>query len=76
MNVNSVTEAVYSKTSHKNQFIILSVDFKLNKKPQIKPGYGAIKAELDALDIRDATIAEVAEVVKKLGFQNCPTPPS
>ncbi len=62
------------KTSHKNQFIILSVDFKLNKKPQIKPGYGAIKAELDVLGIRDATIAHIAEVVKKIRLSKLPDP--
>lgn len=41
------------KTSHKNQFFISTVTFKLLKKPSFKTDYGAIKTELEKQGITE-----------------------
>ncbi len=44
------------KTTLKDQYFILSVTFKLNKKPQLQTNYGAVKKMLDLLEAEGTPI--------------------
>lgn len=62
------------KTTHKNQFLITSVQFKLNKKPTINTSYGAINAALAAKNITQPTIKDVSDAVISIRSSKLPNP--
>lgn len=55
-------ESVF-KRKFKEQFIILSVVFKLNKNPVFKTSYGAIEQELGKRGIKELSIRAIADAV-------------
>lgn len=64
------------KTSHKDQFFISAVTFKLNKKPSFKIDYGAIKNQLAEDDITEEnlSIKAVSDAVIKIRQSKLPDP--
>ena len=66
-------ESVF-KRKFKNQFIILSVTFKLFKNPQINVSYGAIENELNQLGIKNPGIADVSQAVINIRNSKLPNP--
>lgn len=62
------------KTTHKNKYIIVSVTFKLNKKPDFNISYGAIKEELDLMGIKDLSIKAISEAVCRIRSSKLPNP--
>ncbi|MDO4763307.1 MAG: UDP-N-acetylmuramate dehydrogenase [Flavobacteriaceae bacterium] len=59
----------------KGQFIILEVSFKLTKKNhKIKTEYGAIKSELQKMNIENPTIQEVSQAVINIRQAKLPDP--
>lgn len=64
------------KTSHKNQYFISAVSFKLNKTPEFKISYGAIKAQLDLNNIteKNLTIKAVSDAVIAIRQSKLPDP--
>lgn len=66
-------ESVF-KRQLKNKFIIVSVTFRLLKKPQLNTSYGAIKGELNSLGIHEPTIADVSQAVINIRSSKLPDP--
>lgn len=63
------------KNSHKGKYIITNVTFKLSKtKHNIKTDYGAIKDELNRLNINDPTIKDVSNAVIAIRLSKLPDP--
>ncbi len=67
-------ESVF-KTVVKGKYIILSVTFALTRRDhQIKTEYGAIRAELDAMEILSPTIQQVSQAVVRIRQSKLPDP--
>jgi len=66
-------ESVF-KHAYKNQFVITSVIYQLNKKPEFHISYGAIKEELDRLQIHDLSINAIAQAVMNIRRSKLPDP--
>jgi UDP-N-acetylmuramate dehydrogenase len=66
-------ESVF-KRQLKNKFIIVSVTFRLLKRPQLNTSYGAIKGELNSLGIHQPTIVDVSQAVINIRSSKLPDP--
>ncbi len=66
-------ESVF-KNKFKNQFIILNVTFRLNKKPVFQIKYGDIKATLDEMNVTELNIKAVSDAVIKIRSSKLPNP--
>ena len=66
-------ESVF-KRKFKNQFIITSVTFELSKIPSFHMEYGAIKQELDLMQINDITIKAIAQAIINIRSSKLPNP--
>lgn len=66
-------ESVF-KTKYKNQFLIISVSFKLNKKTNLNTSYGAINSELEAMKISTPTAKDVSNAVISIRQSKLPDP--
>lgn len=62
------------KRKFKNQFIITSVTFKLNKKPDFKISYGAIEQQLKAMKVKELTIKAISDAVIAIRSSKLPNP--
>ncbi len=62
------------KKRFKDQFVILSVTFLLNKKPQYNISYGAIKDELEKMGVRDLSIQAISQAVINIRTRKLPDP--
>jgi UDP-N-acetylmuramate dehydrogenase len=62
------------KSALKNQYIIVSVVFKLQKNAELKLTYGAIQEELKNRGIINPTIKQVSEVVASIRVAKLPDP--
>lgn len=66
-------ESVF-KNKFKNQFFIGSVSFKLKIHATVNTSYGAINAELEAMQIKNPTIKDVAKAVIQIRESKLPNP--
>lgn len=66
-------ESVF-KNKFKNQFFIGSVSFKLKMHATVNTSYGAINAELEAMQIKNPTIKDVAKAVIQIRESKLPNP--
>jgi UDP-N-acetylmuramate dehydrogenase len=66
-------ESVF-KRDLKNQFIIISVTFKLNKKPNLNTSYGAIEQELEKMGIKELSIQAISKAVCNIRSSKLPNP--
>ena len=66
-------ESVF-KQELKNQFIITSVTYKLNKKPEFKISYGAIEKELEQMGIKELSIKAISDAVCSIRRSKLPDP--
>lgn len=66
-------ESVF-KRKLKDQYIISSVTFKLNKVNKINSSYGAIEAELDNMKISSPTIKDISNAVIAIRSSKLPDP--
>ena len=64
----------YFKQEGKNRFIILSVQYRLNKLPKIHTEYGAISQELAEMGISTPRVKDVAEAVIRIRRSKLPDP--
>lgn len=62
------------KTKYKNQFVILSVTFRLNKYPLYNISYGAIRQELEQMSAGALSIEAVAQAVINIRTSKLPDP--
>lgn len=62
------------KRELKSKFVITSVDLQLSKNPVLKLNYGTVKEELEKLNIENATIKNVSDVICKIRKSKLPDP--
>ena len=62
------------KREAKNKFAIVSVTFRLSKKPNLNTSYGAIEQELKAMNIQHAGIREISQAVINIRSSKLPDP--
>ncbi len=66
-------ESVFKK-KYKDQFAILNVTFRLNKKPQYNISYGVIKKELEKLQTKELSIQAISQAVINIRSSKLPDP--
>lgn len=66
-------ESVF-KHKYKNQFAILSVTFRLNKKPVYNTSYGAIEQELQRMGTKQLSIKAISQAVINIRSSKLPDP--
>lgn len=62
------------KRSHKGVFAILSVTFRLNKKPVFNTSYGAIEQELERMGVRELSIRAISQAIINIRSSKLPDP--
>ena len=66
-------ESVF-KNKYKGQYIIISVTFKLNKKPIFNTSYGAIDQELEKMGVKEISISAISKAVCNIRSSKLPNP--
>ena len=66
-------ESVF-KRKQKDQWVIVSVTFRLNKRPVLHTEYGAIEEELDKMHLDNISIKDVAKAVINIRSSKLPDP--
>ena len=66
-------ESVFKK-KYKDQFVILEVIYRLNKRHQFNTSYGAIEEELQKMGVKDLTIAAISQAVINIRSSKLPNP--
>ena len=66
-------ESVF-KRKCKDQFIIMSVTFRLNKQPVFHTSYGAIQQELEKMEVKDLSIKAISQAVINIRSSKLPDP--
>lgn len=66
-------ESVF-KRAEKDQWVITSVTFRLNKRAVLHTAYGAIEEELDTMHLDNVTIKDVAKAVINIRSSKLPDP--
>lgn len=66
-------ESVFKKDM-KNQYLISAVSFKLSKKPSFSVEYGAIKQELELMNISELSAKHISDAVIKIRSSKLPDP--
>jgi UDP-N-acetylmuramate dehydrogenase len=64
-------ESVF-KNIFKNQFIITSVTYRLNKKPVYHTSYGAIQQELESMGVKELSIRAISQAVINIRSSKLP----
>ena len=66
-------ESVFKK-KYKDQFVILTVTYRLNKKPQYNISYVAIKEELEKINAKELSIQSISQAVINIRSSKLPDP--
>jgi len=66
-------ESVF-KGKYRNQFAILNVTYRLDKKRQVNTSYGAISAELESMGIKEPGIKNISDAVIRIRSSKLPDP--
>jgi UDP-N-acetylmuramate dehydrogenase len=66
-------ESVF-KNEYKGQFVIISVTFRLRKKPVFHISYGAIQQELENMGVRELSIQAISRAVVNIRSSKLPDP--
>ena len=66
-------ESVF-KRKYKDQYAILNVTFRLNKKPTFNTTYGAIEQELQKMGVKDLSIKAISQAVINIRSSKLPDP--
>lgn len=66
-------ESVF-KNKYKDQFVITSVTYRLNKKPSFNTSYGAINQELERMGVKELSIQTISEAVINIRTSKLPDP--
>ena len=62
------------KTKYKDQFVILTVTYRLNKNPLYNISYGAIKEELEKMNVAELDIEAISQAVINIRSSKLPDP--
>lgn len=66
-------ESVF-KNKYKDQFIITSVTYRLNKRPSFNTSYGAISQELEKMAVKELSIQAISQAVINIRTSKLPDP--
>ncbi|MFT3680643.1 MAG: UDP-N-acetylmuramate dehydrogenase [Ferruginibacter sp.] len=66
-------ESVF-KRKYKNQFVITSVTYRLNKTPVYNTSYGAIEQELERMGVKEFSIQAISQAVINIRSSKLPNP--
>jgi UDP-N-acetylmuramate dehydrogenase len=66
-------ESVF-KRKYKDKFVITSVTFKLSKQPTYNVSYGAIKQELESMNVHELSIKAISDAVIRIRQSKLPDP--
>ena len=66
-------ESVF-KQAYKNQFVILNVTFRLNKKPRFHTTYGVINKELENMGVQELSIHAISQAIINIRSSKLPDP--
>ncbi len=66
-------ESVF-KRKYKDEFVIISVTYKLRKKPLFNTSYGAINQELEKMGVKELSIAAISQAVINIRSSKLPDP--
>jgi UDP-N-acetylmuramate dehydrogenase len=66
-------ESVF-KRKFKNQFVITSVTYRLNKMPHFNTSYGAIEQELEKMGVQELSIQAISQAVINIRSSKLPDP--
>jgi UDP-N-acetylmuramate dehydrogenase len=66
-------ESVF-KRKYKNQFVITSVTYRLNKIPKFNTSYGAINQELEKMGVKELSIQAISHAVINIRSSKLPDP--
>lgn len=66
-------ESVF-KQEYKDRFIILTVTFRLHREPVFHIGYGAIREELEKMNVRELSIRAISDAVIRIRTAKLPDP--
>lgn len=66
-------ESVF-KRNHKDQFIILSVTYRLRKQPVYNTSYGAVQQELEKMGVKELSIQAISQAVINIRSSKLPDP--
>ena len=66
-------ESVFKK-KYKNEFVIASVVFRLNKQPKFNTSYGAIEQELEKMGVKQLSIKVISDAVISIRSSKLPNP--
>jgi UDP-N-acetylmuramate dehydrogenase len=62
------------KNKYKDQFVILNVTYRLNKRPVFNTSYGAIEQELEKMGIKELSIDAISQAVINIRSSKLPDP--
>lgn len=62
------------KQQKRNKYVIISVTFRLFKKPVFNIQYGAIEKELQAMDVKELSIAAISKAICNIRSSKLPDP--
>lgn len=62
------------KKKYKNEFVILNVTYRLNKKPHFNTSYGAIEQELQKMGVKELSIQAISQAVINIRTSKLPDP--
>ncbi|MBP6688286.1 MAG: UDP-N-acetylmuramate dehydrogenase, partial [Lacibacter sp.] len=66
-------ESVF-KRKYKDQFVIISVTYKLRKNPLFNTNYGAINQELEKMGVKELSVAAISQAVINIRSSKLPDP--
>ncbi len=66
-------ESVF-KRKYRNQFVIINVTYRLNKKPRFNTSYGAIEQELERMEVKALSIQCISQAVINIRSSKLPDP--
>lgn len=66
-------ESVF-KNKYKDQFVIINVTYRLNKRPSFNTSYGAIGQELEKMGVQELTIQAISQAVVNIRSSKLPDP--
>lgn len=66
--------SVFKTTPLKERYIILSVKFRLSKRPKLKLDYGAVRQQLEISGISNPGIGDVSAAIKQIRQSKLPDP--
>jgi UDP-N-acetylmuramate dehydrogenase len=66
-------ESVF-KQAYKNEFVILSVTYRLNKKPKFQTSYGVINTELESMGVQELSIQAISQAIINIRSSKLPDP--